>query len=49
MKYFVWLVYNLAILATALYLTIYFQNGWWMGLAFFLTVQLEEKEVADET
>lgn len=45
MRYFAWLVYNLAILATALYLTIYFQNGWWMLLAFFLTVKLDDKEV----
>lgn len=38
-----WLIYNLAVLATSLYLTIHFNSGWWMLLFLIASANLKTK------
>ena len=44
MKYLSWALYNIAVLATALYLTLHFESGWWMLLALLGFASMSEKE-----
>lgn len=38
-----WLIYNLSVLATSLYLTIHFNSGWWMLLVLIASTDLKTK------
>lgn len=38
-----WLIYNLSVLATSLYLTIHFNSGWWMLLVLIASVGSKTK------
>ena len=43
MTVLVWLIYNLSVLATSLYLTIHFNSGWWMLLVLIASTDLKTK------